>query len=283
MISFAFSFILMANAQTFEEFEKLASDKMSNANFSEALDYYKQAIAIVPDEVSHPMTYAYAGMCAQELGDLTSAKTFFLESVNRGIEEPRVFDSLGEIARKEKDYDTQLIAYNAGLERSPADKEKYLVKLCTVYKKQKNADALYETALKALEVNPENLKAIEYKGTALQYQKKMTDAEATFTELYNLDKENVNANVFLGNYNYQVGKNKLASARKKYEAIPKPTRVQWHDNNENSKALMEKYYRPAIMHLEYVYTKNPNKSIKNMLFVMYTKLGETEKATIYQE
>lgn len=270
-------------AQSIEELEKLGTEKMNGGNYSEALNYYQQAIALVKDEQSHSVAYAYAAMCAQELGDNALAKTYYIESVNRGIEEAIVFDALGNLARKEKDYDTQLLAYKAGLERSPADQQKYLLKLCSVYKKQKNAEELLASAVLALENNPTDLKALEYKGTALQYQKKMGEAQVVFKELYTLDSESINANIFLGNYNYQVGKSKLNSARKKYDAIPNPTRVQWHENNEKSKVIMAKYYGPAIAYLEYVYSKNPSKSIKNMLFVMHTKMGEKEKAALYQD
>ena len=277
------SCLLGLNAQSIKEYQTKASEHMSNGEFSEALAQYQQAIALVPDDTSNCMVYAYAGICAQQLDDKVQAKALFIESVNRGVEEPRVFDSLGDIARKEKDYDTQLLAYKAGVERSSIDKQKYLLKLCSVYKKQKDGDALLSTSALALENDANDLKALEYKGTGLQYQKKMSDAVKVFEEINTLDKENLNANIFLGNYNYQVGKNKLASARKKYDAIAKPTRVEWHDNNVNNNAIMAKYYSPAIEYLVFADNAKPNKSFKKMLFVMYTKMGEKEKAAPYAE
>lgn len=270
-------------AQNIKDFETVAAEQMSQGNFTEALSSFQQAIDLVDDSTSNAVIYAYAGVCANELGETAIAKTYFIESINRGIEEPQVFDALAEISKREKDYDMQIYAYNAGVERSPADKQKYLLKLCSVYKKKKNADELMRCASAVLSEDKQNLKALEYKGTALQYQKKMTEAEGVFQVLYDLDSENINANIFLGNYNYQVGKSKLASSRKKYEKIENPTRVQWHEHNEDSKALMAEYYSPAIKYLEYVNSKKSNKSIKNMLFVMYTKMGEKEKAATYQE
>jgi len=270
------------SAQSVAELEKLAGDKMSNGQFSEALDYYNQAITLIEDSSAHSITYAYAGMCAHELGEVNTAKQLFTKAVESGIEEPLIFDLLGDIGRKQDDYATQLMAYEAGVLRAPADKEKYQVKICTVYKKQKDGDKLLEVSEEILSYNPKSLKGLEYKGTALQYQKKMSDAEATFKELYALDKENVNANIFLGNYYYQVGRNKLASARKKYDKIEHPSRVQWHDLNESNKATMNKYYVPSIDHLEFVYAQNPNSSIKKMLYAMYKKMGDEEKAALYE-
>lgn len=274
--------ITTINAQSVEELQRKAGENMSQGNYADAISDYEHAISLITDSTSHSITYAYAAICAMEMGNNTTAKDYFIESIKRGIEDPQVFDHLGDICRKEKDYENQIMAYKTGLERSPVDSEKYHLKLCTIYKKQKDAENLYANAEAVLANTPENLKALEYKGTALQYQKKMSDAEATFKTLYSLDNENINANIFLGNYNYQVGKSKLASSRKKYDKIVKPTRVQWHDHNEASKVTMEKYYRPAIMHLEFVNNKKANSNIKKMLFAMYTKLGETEKAEAYK-
>ncbi len=274
--------ITLLSAQSIEELEQSAGEKMSNADYVGALTDFKKAIELISEEGSHSTTYAYAGMCAKELGENALAKEYFTESVKRGIEEPMIFDELAAIAKKEKDYATQIMAYQAGVERSPADLQKYQLKLCSVYKKQKDGAQLLSAAEAILAYDAQNTKALEYKGTALQYQKNMKEAYAVFQELYAADPENINANIFLGNYSYQVGKSKLAAARKKYDAIPNPTRVQWHENNEKSMAIMEKYYRPAIGYMEYVYSEKPSSSVKKMLFTMYTKLGEKEKATLYK-
>ena len=279
---FFLSLVPLLGAQSFEELEKLGGEKMANGHYSQALDFYQQAIALISDKNAHATTYAYAGMCALELGDNSSAKGLFIAAIKRGIEESQVFDNLGSICRKEKDYETQIMAYKAGVERLPSECQRYQLKLCYIYKKQKADEQLLAASEEVLLKDAQNWKALEYKGTALQYQKKMGDAEKAFSTLYNLDPKNINANIFLGNYYYQVGRNKLSTSRKKYEKIPKPTRVQWHEENEKSKATMEKYYRPASKHLQFVNDKKPNSSMKKMLFTMYTKLGESEKAALYK-
>lgn len=45
---------------------------------------------------------------------------------------------------------------------------------------------------------------------------------------------------------------------------------------------MDKYYRPAIIHLEFINTNKPNSAVKKMLFTMYTKMGEHEKAEAFK-
>lgn len=273
---------LCLNAQDFEQYTRTASELMSRGEFNDALNNYQKAISLIDDSTSQSVVYAYAAMCAKEVGNASLAKAYFLESIDRGIEEPQVFDALGEIARREKDYSTQVLAYQVGLERVPSEREKYLLKLCIVYRKQKNAEKLLLCANSVLEIDGQNLKALEYKGTALQYQKKMTDAEAIFKTIYSIDPENINANIFLGNYYYQVGKSELNAARKEYDKISNPSRVQWHEHNEASKVLMARYYEPATLHLGNVYAKRPSKNIGNMLFVMYSKMGENEKAEYYK-
>lgn len=284
LLSTLFLLVLLPilSAQSVEDLKRLGSEKMASGLYTEALDYFKQAIILIDDEPLHSTIYGYAGVCAKELNDISSAKAYFICSIERGIAEPQIFDLLGDISRREKDYATQIMAYNIGVERSPGDKQKYQLKLCSVFKKQKDTEQLLSMSETILSYKPQCLKALEYKGTALQYQKKMKEAEIVFKQLYTLDNKNLNANIFLGNYNYQVGRSKLVSSRKKYDKIPKPTRVQWHEQNEKSKAIMEKHYRSGIMHLEHVYAHKPQSSIKKMLYTMHSKMGEKEKAALYK-
>lgn len=272
----------LITGQTVEDKARLAAKEMSNDNYTEALELFKEALDLVPDETSHAITFAYAGMCAQEAGELEIAKSYFIQAINRGMVETMVYDALAKIAKEEKDYETQIMAYKSGAESLPEEKEKYLIKLCGVYKKQKDAKNLLLTANTILQSDKENLKALEYKGTGQQYNKEMSAAKKTFEELYSLDSSSINANIFLGNYYYQVGKKKLDASRKEYDKIVKTTRVQWHEENERNKATMTTYFRPSIKHLEYVHNQKPNSNIKKMLFVMYTKLGENEKASPYK-
>lgn len=281
VIILLFATMPVVYSQGADDLETKAKEHMANGDYAAALDHYKQAIALIGDEPEHSTTFAYAGICAQNVNDLALAKSYYIASVERGIEDPMVFDALGTICKNEKDYDNQIMAYQAGADRLPEDRQKYLVKICGIYRKQKDAEKLLATAEIILADDPINEKGLEYKGTALQYQKRMSDAEDVFKDLYALSPDNINANIFLGNYYYQVGKGQLAKARKNYDAIAKPDRVQWHNHNEESKLTMEKYYRPAISHLETVYALKPSESLKKMLFVMYTKLGETDSAALY--
>lgn len=276
-------FIFNVYATDIDELEKVAAGHMSEGNFTEAMEAYKQCIALITDDTTHSTTYGYAAICAQQLGDNVTAKAYLIESINRGVEEPMIYDALATIAKTDNDIENQLLAYNAGAECAGIDNVKYLLKLGGVYKKQKDADNLMIVADKALAIEATNPKALEYKGTAYQYQKNMSEANKVFTSLYDLDNENVNANIFLGNYNYQVGISKLNSARKKYEKIAKPSRMEWHDHNVANTAIMTKHFDPAIQKLEFVYATKPMSSIKKMLFTMYTKKGAAEKAKLYAE
>lgn len=275
-------FVLTMQAQTFDEYNKAADAAFSEGNMALALENYSKAVELITEAEGHSRTYAYAGICAKEMGQTEQAKAYMLASVERGIEEPMIFNMLGEIAKKEKDYDTQILAYKAGVERSPVDHIKYQLKLCPVYKKKKDYDSMLACATDVLSLDPTNTKGLSYKGSALQGKKDMTGAAAAYTELYAVDSSNINANLFLGNYNYQVGKNKLASARKKYDKIAKPTRVQWSEHNKYNTSILNSYYADAIPYLKYVYDTNGNENIKTILSNIHTKMGNPEEAKKYQ-
>lgn len=281
IISCLLSFFV-AKAQSLEEYTKAAETAFAASDMSLALDNYTKAISFVTEEVGHSRLYAYAGICANNLGQQELAKTHFLSSIHQGIEEPMIFDMLGSIAKSEKDFATQILAYSTAVERVPYETTKYQLKLCAVYKKQKDYDSLLASATSVLAIDAKHAKALEYKGSALKGKKDMAGAKKAFEELYALDNTSINANIFLGNYSYQVGKSKLASARKKYDKLVNPDRVQWSDHNKKTQAIMDQYYVTALPYLEYVYGENGNKSVKTILFNINTKLGKTEEAAKYQ-
>ena len=269
---------------TIQDLEKQASEQLSQGQYQNALTLYQETIALIEDSSLYATTFAYAGMCAQALNNLPLTKAYYYTAINIGIEESIVFDRLADILHDEKAFDEELSIYLLAAERAPDERLKYQLKIAGIYKNKKDGKQLYTISNQILEEYPNVVQALEYKGIGLQYQNKMEEASRVFKQIYTIEPQHINCNLFLGNYNYQLGKRKLDDHRKTYDAINNPTRVQWHDHNEESKAIMETYFRPAICHLENVYAQKPGiKSVKNMLFTMYNKLGETEKASIYEQ
>lgn len=274
--------VLNITAQTYEDVSEKISINFSNAKYTETLEFCKQGMALPFDDNQKAEIYKYAGLCAYELGDQVSAKDYYLEAVKLGIDEPLVFDALAQLAKRQDDYESLIIVCNAVINSPGLDHQAYRLKLCSVYKKQKDGEKLLKVANEVLQNDPSNLKALEYKGAGYKYLKDMKNAFASYNQLYKMDAENINANLFLGNYYYQICQSKLAMSRKKYDAIAKPTRVQWHENNELTKQIENEYYSLAIDHFERVYIQKPMSSVQKMLFTMHDKLGNEEKALIYK-
>lgn len=280
--SFLFISLLNTTAQTYEDLSKSISANFSNANYAETLELCKQGMILPFEDKQKAEMYKYAGLCAYELDDQVAAKDFYLEAVKLGIDEPLVFDALAQLAKRQNDNESLIIVCNAVINSPGLDHQAYRLKLCSVYKKQKDGEKLLKVAEEVFQNDSSNLKALEYQGVAYKYLKDMKNAFNSYNRLYELDSENINANLFLGNYYYQVCKSKLKKSRKKYDAIEKPTRVQWHENNELTDRIENEYYPSAIKHFEIVYMQKPMSNVKKMLFTMHSKLGDEEKALIYK-
>lgn len=283
MKNILFSLILLtltslAYAQDIESHRKAAEELMNNGSPKEALAEFQKAIDLVTEPTGNGIVFSYAGICAQQMGDDASAVNFFNQAIDRGFEDEKVFDWLGNIYKKQKNYEGQIAVYSKAAEMFPAASLKYNKSLCNAYYYSKKYDKVEALAPSIIEKDAKDTKVLGQYAGAMQRLKKTKEAKAQFEKLVELDSENLNANIFLGNYYFQYGKALEAREDAAYKKIKKPTRVQWAESNKKIEKIRGEYYGKTILHLKKVYDKKPDESTKKMLFAVYTKLGDAENA-----
>jgi tetratricopeptide (TPR) repeat protein len=117
-----------------------------------ALELFKLANMVDPKDTT---TTLYAGIVAQQNGDIDMAEDFFIKHVTNGGTDAAVFYSLSLIYNKEEDYDKSIDILKKGIEMQPNDKDLKGQLINTYIVSEKIEDA--KTDLKALvDANPTN-------------------------------------------------------------------------------------------------------------------------------
>ncbi|MFB6341733.1 tetratricopeptide repeat protein [Saccharicrinis sp. FJH62] len=262
------------NAQTLEEHLKKGVAYMNQTKNEEALSEFKQAIALDEDKTATPLLYSYAGICAKAIGQDNEAKGYFQTSIDRGVDDSEVFNLLGDICRDQDDMEGQIKTYSKAMEVLPSMSKDYGEKLAYVYYKAKKYPELEKLTTELLKDDPDNQKLMRLQAVSLQKNKKINEAKAVYEKILEKDPDDLSANVFMGNYYYQVGKSKLDREEAAYKKNANPDRVQWSNYQKKCKVILDDYYVKAVGYLEKAYAQKEDPNLKKLLYAAYFKLGD---------
>lgn len=271
----------ITSAQDMATFQSEAEKLMNEGDYAGATAKFKQAIALDKSETGNGTLYTYAGMAAKESGDLAYAKEVLKEAIQRG-NDAYTYEMLEEICKSDKDYECQAFVYNTAMEKMPEQKRSYAKKLAYAYYNGKMYKELIPVCHKVIALNGPDTKMTQFIAVGFQKTNQTDSAMFYFKELLKVDDSNLNANIFMGQYYYQVGKAKADKAQSNYEKLKNPDRIQWNSYQKEYKAILDKYYPQAASYLEKAYAKKKIGSIKTMLYAIYSKLGDTQKAQSYK-
>lgn len=269
-------------AQDLESHQKKGEDIMTKGDYTAAYEEFKAAIALDTATVGNGILYSYAGICAMQLNLNQEAKPLFETALERGFADERLYEWLGIICGREKDYACQEEIYLKAIETFPDLQFSYKTRLVNTYYYSKQYDKVVPLAEEILTVDPDDMKVREFYAGSLNRLKKTKEALEAYQEILKMDPENKNANLFVGNYYYLVGKSQLDRETKKYEAIATPSRVQYHEFTKKNQAIIADYYTKAIPYLETAYKLGQNENVKKILYAIYTKKGDKENAEKYK-
>lgn len=275
-----FSATLMA--QEMDSLKKVGVNKMNGGDFAGAIEVFQNAIKLDTSVTGNSLIYSYVGIAAKEIENMALAKEMLTKSIERGIEETIVFDMLANICKSDKDYACQEMVYTKGMERFPDQKSSYARSLAYTYYNTKNYAKLVPACKAALLADSKDEKMLQFIAVGFQRLNKTDSAKVYNERLLAVNDKDLNGNVFMGNYLYQLGKDKLDAAKNTYEKIKTPDRVQYSAFQKNMDAIMLEYYAPAATYLEKAYTLKKMDGIKTMLYAIYIKMGNKEKAELYK-
>jgi tetratricopeptide (TPR) repeat protein len=153
--------------------------------------------------------------------------------------------------------------------------------LANLYLKTKQYENLLEVTSELTEAFPENPAYYNYEGVACQNLGKTDQAKAAFKKVLELDPDHTFANMSLGMIYYKEGSEKFDKLREDYEKKNNPNwdeYIKYHNSLDEPEAL----YRKALPYLLKAYKDKTYAQLKDVLAVIYTRLGEKEKAAQYK-
>lgn len=269
-------------AQEMDSLKKEGVIKMNSGDFTGAIDLFQSAIKLDTTVTGNGVIYSYVGIAAQAIDNTPLAKEMFTKSIKRGVEDVSVYDKLAGICNSEKDYKCLEMIYTNAIERFPNDKASYSKSLAYTYYNTKNYKKMIPACKDALAADAQDQKVLQFISVGYQRLNKTDSAKVYYQRLLAVNDKDLNGNVFMGNYLYQIGKGKLNAAKTKYEKLKTPNRVQYSEFQKKMEAIMQEYYSPAATYLEKAYSTRKIENIKTMLYAIYIKMGNKEKAELYK-
>ena len=269
------------SAQDVATVQKEAEKLMNAGDYAGATAKFKEAIALDTPDSENATLYTYAGMAAKESGDIAFAKEVLKKAITKG-NDSYTFDMLEDICKADKDYDCQAYMYKVAMEKMPEQKASFAKKLAYTYYNGKNYKELVPVCHQVIALNGADSKMTQFIAVAYQKTNQSDSAMYYFKELLKTDDSNSNANIFMGQYYYQLAKTKADKAKANYESLQKKDRIAWSNFQKETEAIYQKYYPQAATYLEKAYATTKKNSIKSMLYNVYNKLGDTQKALNYK-
>lgn len=280
-----FSCILTLNsllAQNLESHRKSGEEFMQSGDLVSALSEFEKATTYITESQGNGIVFSYAGICAMRLNQDTKAINYFEQAIDRGFEDIKVFEWLGKLYKTHKNYNGQIEVYSKAAIMFPSSALSFNKNICSAYYYSKQYKKVTELAPLIIEDDEKDIALLGQYAGALQRLKKTADAKKVYEKLIDLDSENLNANIFLGNYYFQYGKALEAKENAAYQKIANPSRLQWADSNKKIENIRSNYFGKSVNHLERVYTIKPEDKYRKILFAAYTKLGNAAKAEQYK-
>ncbi|MGQ1786096.1 tetratricopeptide repeat protein [Saccharicrinis sp. GN24d3] len=247
-------------------------------NYSEALSKYKDAFATeIGDSVQLAEAYGYAGICLEETGNVREALKHYKKALNYKVLELSIYDKAISLTKEMKNHEMHEWALMEKVKYFPEFKVDVEKALSSHYLKTKQYDKLLISSEKMGQWFPDSPKYKYYMGVAYQSQGDIDQAVEAYKLALDKDAEYTSANMRLGHILFEKGNKVYAKKKKAYEAIAKPTRVDYsnyHKSLEEAKVI----YREAEGYLLKAYQVKQDPNLKKMLYAVYTRLGEKEKA-----
>ena len=136
------------------------------------------------------------------------AVSLFRQSANAGVEQTEMF-------------------YLTQVEKSSAVAPRLANELAAYYKRKRNYDKAYLFYREFLQYHPEDVSALVACAEMEMMRGKEKDALKTYEKVLMLDANNLQANIFLGNYFYLQAERDKKKLEDDYKKITSPTRMQY--------------------------------------------------------
>ncbi len=136
------------------------------------------------------------------------AVSLFRQSANANIEQTEMF-------------------YWTNVDKNSAVAPKLANEMAALYKKKRNYDKAYLFYREYLQHNPQDVAALVACAEVEMMRGKEADAVKMYEKVLALDADNLQANIYLGNYYYLQAENDKKKLEEDFKKISSPTRMQY--------------------------------------------------------
>lgn len=282
LIGFLTVLIPAVYGQDFDSKLNDAKNALIEAQNEKALGYCEELItAGNEDSTKLALAFGYAGMACEGLDRTTDALDYYSKAVSYSVPQLDVYDKLISLSKKEKNNEVYEFALKSKAKEFPDYYSDVTKSLAYLYVNSQQYDKLLNTTDELLNWYPENKNYLFFKGVALQNLSKPDEATEYFKQVLALDPDHPGANMSVGLALFNQGSEIFELRKKEYEALAKPTRVDYsvyEKGIEKGKTV----YREALPYLLKAYNSGKYPSLKQALFRTYVLLEEKDKAEPYR-
>ena len=269
-------------AQDFDSKMNSANTALMNGNYEVALTESKNLIAGGEgDSLQQAMVYSYAGLASEGLGKTADAIKYYKKAIQLQVPRLDIYDkmiSLTKQAKNNADYEFALLEKRKAF---PDFQTSIVQSLAYLYVNTKQYDKLLAATNELTVWFPTNATFFNFQGIAYQNLGQVDQAVVSYKKALELDPAHAGANMGLGMILYKKGSKIFDKEKKAYESISKPSRVDY-TNYRKSLEEAKSVYREALPYLLKAYQNKSYSSLKGVIFNIYTRLEEKEKAMQYK-
>jgi tetratricopeptide (TPR) repeat protein len=282
ILSGLFPSLTIAQADTFKSLADKGNGFAEKQEISMALDCYDKALATGTDNTADMVWIAsIAGIYAQQINESAKALSFFKVAVDHGCTDQDIFDRYIKLAGQSGDKKQEERAILSVCRNVGDSSGKYTGKLVAFYYSNGQFDRVIAVSDSLSAISPQKNDVRNLNALALEKTGNENKAVAIYEGILANDPDNKTATSRLGLASYNKAVAIYETAKAKYMAISKPTEEQY--------AVMMKqfdvatgFYQKSVVLLEKAYQNDPARQVKEMLHKAYTRLGNKEKAALYQ-
>jgi tetratricopeptide (TPR) repeat protein len=265
------------------EFGKLAAQKLDNLyglalnagvesyngkNYDEALNSYRMAQQIRPQDTT---AYLYAAYAAEAKQDFAAAKDTYGKLIAMNYKSPAMYGRMLQIARQEKNDAEAMKVVQQALVAYPGNKAFMLEELNMDLSAGRSQQAL-EKIDKAIAADPTNSNLYAVKGSLLDQAKQPGKALEAYQKALQVDPNNFDANFNLGVYNYNKAADLFTKASKMDLATYQKSGKKYENDGK-------KYFQDSLPYFEKALQLQPNdRAVLSSLQKVYVRLGRTADA-----
>ncbi|WP_106831399.1 tetratricopeptide repeat protein [Parabacteroides pacaensis] len=274
------SVTVRAQDETFASLSDKANNLIEEQKYEEALACFDKAIAIgTDDKETLVWTAVTAGICAQQMNELTKAFQYFETAIIHKCKDEDIYERYLDLAGKLKDteklknIDKQEHAFQIVRGHVDGAREKYTIRLMNHYYNTKQYEKTIQMADTLINEGNKQIQFYNIKGISLQNLNKQDEAILVYKKALVVAPNDFNSLRQLGLIYYDKATHLYNNTIKSYQSISDPVSSEYKAVKEKVNTVID-YYKQSASYLEKAAQIQPSdETVKEYLVKAKKKAG----------